>query len=254
MAQALAEDVLAAGGSVVDRVRGRPGRTQDGRVTLEHAAGRTVARRAVFCAGAWADGFAGRAGAPAEPRIIPFRGAYRTVRPEAAHLVRGQIYPVPDPELPFLGVHLTPGHRRQRARGPDGPDGRRPRRVPPPPGRPARPARHARLARDLAHGAPVVAHRARELRNAVSDRAVAAAVARLVPAIGHADLGPGPAGVRAQAVGRDGALSTTSSCPATGRRCTSATRPSPAATSALALARLIADRAEEQFGLEPTRG
>ena len=66
----------------------------------------------VVCAGAWADRLARSAGAPAEPRIVPFRGAYLRLRPDRAHLVRASIYPVPDPELPFLGAHLT--------RGPDG--------------------------------------------------------------------------------------------------------------------------------------
>ena len=62
---------------------------------------------AIFCAGPWADRLAVRLGAPADPRIVPFRGAYLKLRPEARRLVKGLIYPVPDPELPFLGVHLT---------------------------------------------------------------------------------------------------------------------------------------------------
>ena len=96
----------------------------------------------------------------ADPRIVPFRGAYLRLRPERADLVRASIYPVPDPELPFLGAHLT--------RGPDGAvllgptaliagarDAYRLGRV-----RAARPARDARLARHLAPGAALLAHRA----------------------------------------------------------------------------------------------
>ena len=63
----------------------------------------------ISCAGAWSDRLAVAAGAPAEPRIVPFRGAYLRLRPERRELVRASIYPVPDPELPFLGGHLTRG-------------------------------------------------------------------------------------------------------------------------------------------------
>src|SRR5207302_2359636 len=62
---------------------------------------------AIFCAGAWADRLAIAAGASADPRIVPFRGAYLRLRPERRALVRSLIYPVPDPSLPFLGVHLS---------------------------------------------------------------------------------------------------------------------------------------------------
>ena len=64
-----------------------------------------IARHAVACAGAWSDRLALASGARPDVRIVPFRGSYlRLLRPD---LVRGQIYPVPDPALPFLGVHLS---------------------------------------------------------------------------------------------------------------------------------------------------
>ena len=74
---------------------------------LAHSHGGTEAGHAVFCAGAWADRLAVAAGADPDPRIVPFRGAYLRLVPERRHLVRSLIYPVPDPSLPFLGVHLT---------------------------------------------------------------------------------------------------------------------------------------------------
>ena len=77
------------------------------RLVLRHARGETHARHAVFCAGLWSDRLAVAAGAPADPRIVPFRGAYLRLVPERRSLVRSLIYPVPDPELPFLGVHLS---------------------------------------------------------------------------------------------------------------------------------------------------
>ena len=63
---------------------------------------------AVFCAGLWSDRLAVRAGGSPDPRVVPFRGGYLRLRHERRELVHGMIYPVPDPALPFLGVHLTP--------------------------------------------------------------------------------------------------------------------------------------------------
>jgi (S)-2-hydroxyglutarate dehydrogenase len=107
VAEAFGEDVTRAGGSIhldtrVTRVE--PGRD---RIAIGHSRGVTSASAAVFCAGLWADRMAVACGAPAEPRIVPFRGGYLRLRPAEAELVRANIYPVPDPELPFLGPHLT---------------------------------------------------------------------------------------------------------------------------------------------------
>ena len=66
------------------------------------------AKRVIACAGVYADRVAAMTGAPLEPRIVPFRGDYYILRAERRHLVRGNIYPVPDPRFPFLGVHFTP--------------------------------------------------------------------------------------------------------------------------------------------------
>ena len=90
------------------------------------------AGRAVLCAGPWADRLAVAAGAGPDPRIVPFRGAYLRLRPSARDsLVRASIYPVPDPDLPFLGMHLTRNARRRGAARADGAVRRRPRRLPP---------------------------------------------------------------------------------------------------------------------------
>ena len=105
VARALAAEVTESGGSVHTGCPVRGIRASGGRVTVEYSGGATSAGRAVFCAGLWADRLAVAAGAPAEPRIVPFRGAYLILnRPE---LVRASVYPVPDPALPFLGAHLT---------------------------------------------------------------------------------------------------------------------------------------------------
>jgi L-2-hydroxyglutarate oxidase len=248
VARALAEDVQAAGATISLGCEVRGVAEPDGRVVLDHAAGRTVARRAIFCAGAWADTFSAAAAGGPDVRIIPFRGAYRTVRPEAAHLVRGQIYPVPDPDLPFLGVHLSRGIDGSVHAGPNAllvgaRDAYQLRRV---------------VARDLAAtlrwpGTWRMARRwwrtgAVELRNSLSDRAVAAQLQRFVPEIGAGDLSPGPAGVRAQAVARDGSLVDDFVLSASVHALHVRNAPSPAATAALALARVIADEAEARLG------
>jgi 2-hydroxyglutarate dehydrogenase len=104
VAERLAADVGEAGGSVSlgCAVTGvRPGR---GRLHVVHRQGEVGTRAAVFCAGAWADRLAVAAGGGVDPRIVPFRGGYLRLRPERRGLVRSLIYPVPDPELPFLGA------------------------------------------------------------------------------------------------------------------------------------------------------
>lgn len=202
------------------------------------------ARRVVTCAGAWADRLAVASGAAADPRIVPFRGAYLALRPEARHLVRGLIYPVPDPSLPFLGVHLT--------RCIDG-------RVILGPTALLAGARDAyRLghvdARDLRDtltwpGTWRVGRRwwrtgVSELRLAASRRAFVAACARYVPALGTDDVAPGFAGVRAQAIDRAGGLVDDFAVSHDGGVLHVRNAPSPAATASLALAGLIADRLE----------
>src|SRR4051794_3745959 len=202
VAGALAGDVREAGAAIVTGCGVDALRPRDGGVVLEHAHGRTTARCAIVCAGTWADVLA----PGGDVRIVPFRGAYRSLRPEAAHLVRGQIYPVPDPDLPFLGVHLSRGIDGEVHAGPNAllagaRDAYRLRRI---------------VGRDLADalrwpGTWRMARRwwrtaAVEVRNALSDRALAAQLRRFVPELRAADRGPGPAGVRAQAVSRDGTL------------------------------------------------
>ncbi len=112
VALALAEELHERGGTIrtgVAVVRVTPaGRTPGGAVAIELADGEMLhADRAIVCAGLHADRLARRSGEDAEPRIVPFRGEYWALRPERRDLVRGLIYPVPDPSLPFLGVHLT---------------------------------------------------------------------------------------------------------------------------------------------------
>jgi len=224
VARAMADDVRAAGGELI-LGRAVTGVARDnGAVRLEGAG--VAAGRAVFCAGGQASRLAVAAGAPHDPRIVPFRGQYLSLRPHARALVNGLIYPVPDPDLPFLGVHLTRHISGDVLLGPS-----------------------AMLVGGLRWpGTWRVARRfwrtgLQELRMAASRRAFVAACARYVPELRTADVEGGPAGVRAQAVGRDGALVDDFVLSQTEVTLHVRNAPSPAATSALALGELIADRA-----------
>jgi (S)-2-hydroxyglutarate dehydrogenase len=230
VARALADDVRAAGGEIM---LGRPVTAvarDDGGVRLEGAD--VAARHAVFCAGGQASRLAVAAGAPADPRIVPFRGQYLSLRPQARELVRGLIYPVPDPDLPFLGVHLTRHISGDVLLGPS-----------------------AMLVGGLRWpGTWRVVRRfwrtgVQELRMAASKRAFVAACARYVPELQVGDVEGGPAGVRAQAVGRDGALVDDFIFSEAEGTLHVRNAPSPAATSSLAIADLIADRVTEAFAL-----
>jgi 2-hydroxyglutarate dehydrogenase len=239
VARALANDVREAGGSVTT---GCEVRSIDG-TTVTHAHGTTQAATVIACAGAWADRLATAAGAPADPRIVPFRGAYLKLKRDRSHLVKGLIYPVPDPELPFLGVHLTRHTSGDVLIGPTALLA------------PARDAYSLRTirAKDVrdALAWPGTWRMARRFwRTGIAELGYAASTARLtraaqrfVPELTPDDVVPGPAGVRAQALARDGRLLDDFAFSQTGRTLHVRNAPSPAATSAFAIARLVCDRA-----------
>jgi L-2-hydroxyglutarate oxidase LhgO len=246
VAQALAADVVAAGGVVATGHEVARAVPAGRRLLLGHARGVLDVGAALFCAGAWSDRLAVGAGASPDPRIVPFRGAYVLVRPERRELVRGMIYPVPDPALPFLGVHLTRHIDESLSIGPTALpvaalDAYRIRDVRPSdalrilawPGTLRMAARFPRAARE-------------ELRHAVSRKAIAAGAARYVPGLRLEDLDGTFAGVRAQAVGRDGRLVDDFAFSATERALHVRNAPSPAATSSLAIAAHVVDRFERE--------
>jgi (S)-2-hydroxyglutarate dehydrogenase len=242
VAVALARELEARGGELRLSCAVRRLRESAAGVELDCDGGVVRARRAIVCAGAWADDLAPPSADP-DLRIVPFRGAYRTLRAERAQLVHSLIYPVPDPALPFLGVHLTRGLDGTVRVGPSAllvgarDAYRLARTTPRELARIAGWAGTWRLLRRWPGGA------ARELLLAASDRAFARAAARLVPGIAAGDLRPGPVGVRAQAVDRRGTLVDDFAISRTARTVHVRNAPSPAATSALALAELIVARA-----------
>ena len=242
VARALVGELTAAGvevrfGTAVTAIDGADN------PTVHTEAGPLRARTVIACAGLWADRLARRAGAPREPQIVPFRGAYLGLTPTERPRLNGMIYPVPDPELPFLGVHITKHITGAVTLGPTammvG-------------------ARDAYTLRRLSirdswetltwPGTWRVARRywrvgLDEIRMAASRRAFVTAAARYMPDLTLADLdGSSHAGVRAQAVGRDGALVDDFVISRDGHISHVRNAPSPAATSAFALARELVDR------------
>jgi (S)-2-hydroxyglutarate dehydrogenase len=228
VARAYAEDVRAAGGEVVLGRAVRAVQERGAEVIVEHAHGATVARSVVACAGSFSDRLAQTSGAPADPRVVPFRGAYLKLRPERRHLVRSLIYPVPDPRLPFLGVHFTRHIDGEVSLGPTALLEPRLRSL-------AWPGTWRMARRWWRTGIA-------ELRYAAGTRAYAAEAARYVPALRSDDVQPAFKGVRAQALGHDGALLDDFVFSAQGRILHVRNAPSPAATSSLAIARHIVDR------------
>lgn len=241
VAEAYADDVRRSGGTVHLGAAVTGAQPGAGRLALTHSHGTTATGAAVFCAGLWSDRLAVACGAPKSPRIIPFRGGYLELPAAASSLIRGNVYPVPNPDLPFLGAHLTPTMNGRVLIGPSAL---------------LAPARDAyRLstvrARDLRQtlawpGTWRMAARnwragLLEMRHAASRTAFAAEAIRMAPALSGLEVRLGPAGIRAQAIDRDGTLVDDFVVHRTERAIHVRNAPSPAATSSLALARLIAD-------------
>jgi L-2-hydroxyglutarate oxidase LhgO len=202
--------------------------------------------RLVVCAGLQTDRVSRLAGDEEGPVIVPFRGEYYRLVPGRSHLVRGLIYPVPDPRFPFLGVHFT----RRVGGGVDvGPnavlalarEGYRWGDV-----------RLGELWETLTWpGLRPVARRywrtgLAEMRGSLSRRRFLAAAREFVPALGDDDVEKAPAGVRAQAVDRDGTLLDDFRIHRIGPVVTVRNAPSPAATSSLAIGEHVAEQVLEE--------
>jgi L-2-hydroxyglutarate oxidase len=214
----------------------------DGALLLRTSAGEVRAGYLVNCAGLHSDRLARAAGADPGARIVPFRGEYYELVPGRRELVNGLVYPVPDPAFPFLGVHLT--------RMIDGSVHLGPNAVPA--GRREGYRKGALSARDLVATATWpgfwrLARRywrtgSREIWRSLSKRAFVAEARRLLPDLGPGDLEPAAAGVRAQALARDGKLVDDFLIVEAERATHVCNAPSPAATASLEIARHVVDR------------
>jgi (S)-2-hydroxyglutarate dehydrogenase len=242
IARAFADDIERADGTVsrstpVQRIQ----RRGDG-IDVVTPTGTHRVRQLVICAGLHADRVSRAIDGQPGPRIIPFRGEYMNVKPDKRDLVRGLVYPVPDPRYPFLGVHFT---RRVSGAVEVGPnavlalrrEGYRWRDV------------DVRDVGDIVSW-PGFWRMAQqhwrtgitEVRGSLSVRAYMRAASRYVPEIGAGDVVRAGAGVRAQAVDRDGSLVDDFRINDSDGIVSIRNAPSPAATSSLAIAEYVLDK------------
>jgi L-2-hydroxyglutarate oxidase len=199
------------------------------------------ADRLVVCAGLMADRLAAMQGLDTGFRIIPYRGEYYRLRPELNGMIRHLVYPIPDPALPFLGVHLTRTIDGSITVGPNAVQG-------------WKREGYGRLNFSLRDTAEMLAfpgfwkasaqhlrHGFGEVRNSLWKSAYVTQVKKYCPTIEKSDLEPHPAGIRAQAVQRDGTMIHDFLLEETPRSLHVCNAPSPAATSAIPIGRHICD-------------
>jgi L-2-hydroxyglutarate oxidase LhgO len=251
VARKLGDLVTAMGGEILTGARVEDIRTEPEGLTVESSRGAVRCRYLIGCAGLHSDRLARREGAEVTARIVPFRGEYYEIVPGRSELVRGLIYPVPDPRFPFLGVHFTRKVNGGVEAGPNAVlalrrEGYRKSQV------------HPRdLAEVLTYGGfwRMAARYWRtgiaELYRSFVKGAFVRALQKLVPDIRAEDLRPGGAGVRAQALAPDGKLVDDFVILERPRALHVVNAPSPAATASLAIGEEIASAAAKRFGLRP---
>ncbi|MEU1343501.1 L-2-hydroxyglutarate oxidase [Streptomyces sp. NPDC005827] len=240
VARAFAQDVVDGGGEVRLGFPVTSITTVPGGIEVASGQDRVRVARLILCAGLQSDTVAGLAQDKQEPRIIPFRGEYMLLKLDKRHLVRGLVYPVPDPRYPFLGVHFTPRVDGSVEVGPNAvlalaKEGYRRSRVSPRdllalaayPGAWRMAAQHWRTG-------------IREYRGSFSTAAFMKDAGLYVPEVGVRDVVRGGAGVRAQALDRDGTLVDDFRIHQVGRITAVRNAPSPAATASMAIAEHIA--------------
>jgi L-2-hydroxyglutarate oxidase LhgO len=241
IARALADDVRQMGGVVHLGTEVVGLATEPRRARVLTTAGEVTGDRLVICAGLQSDRLARRAGDDRYPIIVPFRGEYYRLAGERGDRINGLIYPVPDPRYPFLGVHFTKRVDGSVDVGPNAVVGlsREDYR------------RGSVDTRDLwetltSHGFRRLARRhwrvgLYEVRGSLSKRVFYQRARAYVDDLALEDLKPATAGIRAQAVGRDGSLLDDFCINRTGPVITVRNAPSPAATASLAIAEHLAE-------------
>jgi L-2-hydroxyglutarate oxidase len=243
--QKLAELIRTRGGETRLRTRVQAFRAQGSEAVLETSRDTVAARWVINCAGLQSDRMTKLAGAEPGARIVPFRGEYYELRPERRSLVRNLIYPVPDPNFPFLGVHFTrmidgsvhagpnavlslkrEGYRRTSFNLRDFVET-------------MTYAGFWRLAKKHARAG------LEEMHRSLSKRAFASSLQKLIPEIREEDLIPGESGVRAQALRSDGGLVDDFLIVRGSSAIHVCNAPSPAATASLEIGRLIVENIPE---------
>lgn len=249
VAHTYARLVEDGGGTILLKHQVQQLRHSQGELVLETTGGAIQTRYLINCGGLFCDRLARLAGAQPALQIVPFRGEYYTLASQRRGLVNTLIYPVPDPALPFLGVHFT--------RTIDGLVEAGPNAV-------------LALAREGYRKSDFNWHDAREtlsfpgfwtmarrywqtglgeMYRSFSKRAFLRALQRLLPDLTEADLQPGGSGVRAQAIAADGGLVDDFVISRTGNALHVLNAPSPGATASLAIGRMVVEQAVQAFAL-----
>jgi L-2-hydroxyglutarate oxidase len=246
---ALAGDLRAAGSEIQTRARVVGVRTDGDALVVETSAGVLRARHLVNCAGLQSDRIARLCGVDPGVRIIPFRGEYHELVPERRHLVRNLVYPVPDPRFPFLGVHFTRMIGGGVEAGPNAVLALKREGY----GRWSFSAADA-VEMSLYPGFWRMSSQywsmgVGEIYRSFSTHAFVRALRQLVPGLGLRDVRRGGAGVRAQAVDRQGRLVDDFHIVEGERMIHVLNAPSPAATAALSIGQAIAAMATRSFHL-----
>jgi (S)-2-hydroxyglutarate dehydrogenase len=223
-------------------------------VILETSKGTLSARRVINCAGLHSDRVARMAGAKPDAHIVPFRGEYYELKPERRGLVRNLIYPVPDPEFPFLGVHFTRMIDGSVHAGPNAVLSLKREGY----------HRNSFNLRDCLETMTysgfwrLAARHTRaglkEMHRSFSKKAFVRSLQKLIPEINADDLVPSEAGVRAQALRHDGGLVDDFMIISGANAVHVCNAPSPAATASLEIGRVIVDQLEENTGELPASG
>jgi L-2-hydroxyglutarate oxidase LhgO len=245
VARSYAEDIEELGGEIRTRHEALGFVRRNGRTMIESSGGVIEAAKVITCAGIYADRVAGLTGSSPEPRIVPFRGDYYILNPKRRDLVRTNIYPVPDPRFPFLGVHFTPRMNGDVWLGPNAVlafsrEGYRFRDIrPKDAGELFTNGGFRRFARQ--HWRIGLSEMARDL----SRSRFLASLQKFIPELTQDDLLPGPAGIRAQALSPDGKLVDDFVIDRGEGVLHVRNAPSPAATSSLQIGAMIADAVEE---------
>ncbi|MBM9461939.1 L-2-hydroxyglutarate oxidase [Aeromicrobium sp. YIM 150415] len=243
--EALAGEIRRFGGEIRFGQHFVAARSEAGGVAVETATDTWRADVLINCAGLYSDRVAAASGVEPSVRIVPFRGEYYELTEQASRLVNGLIYPVPDPRFPFLGVHLTAMIDGSVHAGPNAVlalsrEGYTWSAVKP-----------RELANALAWpglwrlGAKHARPGLREIARSLSTRQFAGSLARLVPEITVDDIVRSAAGVRAQALNRDGSLVDDFAIEVAPSQVHVLNAPSPAATASLEIAKRISDIVQE---------
>lgn len=243
----LAQRIREAGGSIVCSARVKAMHRPNGSVIVESTGGEFQANYVVTCAGLHSDRMTKLGGEKLQAKIIPFRGEYFELKPEAEHLCRNLIYPVPDPNFPFLGVHFTRLIHGGVECGPNAVLAF---------------AREGYLKRNISlrdlvdtltyPGFLRLATKywrtgMGEMWRSFSKRAFVRALQRLVPDIRAEHLVTAPSGVRAQAIARDGSMIDDFLFVEGERIINVCNAPSPAATAALNIGQIVVGKLAERW-------